>query len=119
MNKIKLRLLLFVFLTGMGIASCKVTQPYQMPAARMANLYRDIITNDTTTMANLRWQELFTDTTLQRLISQGIARNLNLQVAYTRIRQAQAYYQQSQAAFLPTLNGTIGATRSKLSEAQD
>ncbi|HEX8325994.1 MAG TPA: TolC family protein [Hymenobacter sp.] len=112
------RLLLLTVLTGVLAASCNIIRPYQRPAAPTANLYRDVTTADTTTLAHLRWQQLFTDTTLQRLISQGIARNLDLQVAYTRIQQAEAYYLQSRAALFPTLNANLGGTRSRLSEAQ-
>ncbi|HEX8504240.1 MAG TPA: efflux transporter outer membrane subunit [Hymenobacter sp.] len=112
------RLLLLALLTGVLAASCNIIRPYQRPEARTANLYRDVTTTDTTTLAHLRWQQLFTDTTLQRLISQGIARNLDLQVAYTRIQQAEAYYLQSRAVLFPTLNANTGATRSRFSQAQ-
>src|SRR5688572_30175732 len=107
MNNRKLRHLLFVLLAGITASSCRITEPYKVPEARFANLYRDVITNDTTNLANLPWKELFADTTLQRLIAVGIAQNLNLQVAYTRIQQAQAYYQQSGAAFFPTLSTNL------------
>lgn len=118
MNKRNMRHLLFISLTGLILASCKVTQPYQVPEVRTGNLYRDIAPADTITLANLPWNELFTDTTLQSLIGKGIARNLDLQAAYTRIQQAQAYYQQSRAAFLPSLNADASVTESRLSEAQ-
>ena len=117
MNTRTWRLLLVSLLTGMLAASCNITRPYQRPALRTANLYRDVATTDTTTLARLRWQQLFTDTTLQRLISQGIAQNLDLRVAYTRIQQAEAYYRQSRAAFFPTLNANTGVTRSRASQA--
>ncbi|WP_146896691.1 efflux transporter outer membrane subunit [Adhaeribacter aerolatus] len=119
MNRNMLRHLLLIFLTGLLLASCRLTQPYQTPPARTTNLFRDVTTADTASLGSLHWKELFTDTTLQRLISAGIARNLDLQVAYTRIQQAQAYYRQSGAAFFPTLNANAGATRSRLPEVQD
>ncbi|MFC5410359.1 efflux transporter outer membrane subunit [Larkinella bovis] len=118
MDQKKWRLLLFVFLSGLVVASCKVTQPYRPADVRTADLYRDVATTDTSTIATLPWQELFTDTLLQQLIREGIRRNLDLQAAYTRIQQAEAYYQQSLAVFYPTLNGTVGVTESRLSEAQ-
>ncbi|WP_426059013.1 efflux transporter outer membrane subunit [Hymenobacter sp. B1770] len=119
MNNRTCRLGLFTLLTSLLAASCNITKPYQRPVARTANLYRDVATTDTTTLARLRWQQLFTDTTLQRLIGLGIAQNLDLRVAYTRIEQAQAYYQQSRAALFPTLNADAGVNRSRLSQAQD
>jgi len=100
------------------MASCKVTQPYQSPAVNTSGLFRDSISSDTNTIANLHWNEVFTDTALQSLIGEGIAGNLNLQIAYTRIQQAQAYYAQSRAAYYPTLSANAQASTAKLSGAQ-
>jgi NodT family efflux transporter outer membrane factor (OMF) lipoprotein len=82
------------------------------------SLFRDVATNDTNTIAHLHWNEIFTDTILQRLIKEGIDNNLNLQIAYTHTQQAQAYYLQSGAAFLPTLKATAGVTENKYSKTQ-
>lgn len=86
-------------------SSCKVTKPYEKPAVDMEGLYREHVAADTITIANLHWKEMFTDTLLQKLIDQGIQRNLNLQAAYSRIRQSKAYFEQSKLAFLPSLSG--------------
>ncbi|MEI6949531.1 TolC family protein [Paraflavisolibacter sp. H34] len=100
------------------IGSCKVTKTYQAPEAPGDGLFREVHTTDTTTMASLSWNQVFTDTFLQGLIAEGIAQNLDLKVAYTRIGQAQAYYQQAQAAFWPTLNANAGISAARLSVAQ-
>ena len=49
--------ILFVAVAGLVVASCKVTQPYQAPQVSTDSLYRDAATTDTTTIANLRWNE--------------------------------------------------------------
>jgi outer membrane protein, multidrug efflux system len=118
MNTKFLKYISFVSLLIVLLASCKVTQTYQSPEAQTEGLFRDTNNADTNSMAGLSLNDVFTDTILQRLIRQGINRNLNLQVAYTRIQQAQAYYQQSGDAFLPTLNANASVTESKLSDAQ-
>jgi len=118
MNKHSLKYISIVTLLIIGLASCKVTRNYQSPEVQTGGLFRDNHSTDTTTIASLPWREVFTDATLQALIAQGIDQNLDLQIAYTRIRQAQAYYAQSQAAFLPSLNANAGVTESRLSEAQ-
>ncbi len=118
MNKRNFNFIVLAGLIGLTMASCKIIKPYELPAIQTDSLYRDVATTDTTTIANLRWTELFKDTSLQKLIAQGIAHNLDLQMAYTRIAQARAYYQQSRAALLPTLNANAGVTRSRLSDAQ-
>ncbi len=118
MNRSFFKQILFVSLLVSVIASCKVTQRYQSPEVRNEGLFRGANVTDTITIANLKWNEVFTDPNLQRLIQAGISNNLNLQVAYTRVQQAQAYYQQSGAAFLPTLFGNTGVSRSKFSAGQ-
>ncbi|MBD0340113.1 MAG: efflux transporter outer membrane subunit [Microcoleus sp. Co-bin12] len=100
------------------LSSCKVIRPYEQPNVTTAGLYRDQTTGDTTTLANLPYTELFSDPILQGLIREGIAQNLDLRVAYTRIQQSQAYYEQSRAAFLPSVNANAGVTESRLSDVQ-
>ena len=91
-------------------ASCKVTRPYQRPALDMNGLYREIVTKDTTTIADLHWKEMFTDTLLQKLIGEGIRHNLDLKAAYSRIRQSEAYFEQTRLAFFPTLGTDASVT---------
>jgi multidrug efflux system outer membrane protein len=109
----------FIFLlSAFIISSCKVTQTYRAPAISTAGLYRDSSSPDTNNIANLHYAAVFTDPVLQRLISEGIAQNLNLKVAYTRVQQSRSYYLQSGAAFYPTLNANAQVTESKLSAVQ-
>ncbi|QNK61581.1 efflux transporter outer membrane subunit [Pedobacter sp. PAMC26386] len=95
----------FIGLIILLFASCKITRPYQKPAIDMEGLYREHVAADTVTIANLHWKEMFTDTLLQKLIADGIQRNLDLKAAYSRIHQSQAYFEQSKMAFFPSLNG--------------
>ncbi len=110
--------IVFIILASLVLSSCKVTQKYQPPLVHTDSLYRDLSTTDTNTIATLHWTEIFTDTNLQKLIAEGIANNLNLQIAYTHIQQSQAFYLQSRAAFLPALNANAGVTESKFSKTQ-
>ncbi|MBO9637808.1 MAG: efflux transporter outer membrane subunit [Siphonobacter aquaeclarae] len=91
------------------LASCKVTQPYERPAVRTQGLYRDVAATDTTSLADTPWNRLFPDTLLQRLIAEGIANNLDLKTAMTRIQAAEANLAQSKMAFFPSVTGN-GAT---------
>jgi NodT family efflux transporter outer membrane factor (OMF) lipoprotein len=94
--------------------SCDVTRSYQRPTAYLNDkLYRNASTNDTTTIATIPWQQFFTDTILQQLIQEGIQNNLNLKIAVTRIKAAEASYTQSIYAFFPTLNANLSVTAQK------
>jgi multidrug efflux system outer membrane protein len=94
-------------------SGCGILHPYGRPETPTTGLYRDAATADTTSLANRPWQQLFTDPLLQKLITEGLANNRNLQVADARIAQAQALLAQSRAAFLPSLNGRATTTLSR------
>ena len=110
---------IFFFVAVVAIAaSCKITQPYQAPQMATGSLYRDVTSTDTTSIAQLSWSTFFTDEALKQLIGAGIQKNIDLQIAYNRLQQAEAYFNQSKAAFLPSVDASLGVNTSKLSEAQ-
>ena len=118
MNTNYFRYIFFISLVALLLNACKVTAPYQTPEANTSGLFRDVTTTDTNTIANLPWREVFSDTILQGLIAEGIAQNLDLKIAFTRIQQAEAYLQESGAALLPTMNANTSVGRSKFSAGQ-
>jgi multidrug efflux system outer membrane protein len=98
--------------------SCKLMQSYKRPDVVDNNLYRDVATKDTNSIAEVPWRQMFSDTLLQRLINEGINNNLDLKVAVARMAQAQANYNQSIANFFPTLTATASAAFQHLSPSQ-
>ncbi|UKT63933.1 efflux transporter outer membrane subunit [Pedobacter mucosus] len=107
---------IFIGFTILTLSAC-VTQKYNRQQVKSDGLYRDNNTTDTTTMANLPWKTLFSDTTLQSLIQQGIYQNLDLKQAIERIKIAEATLQQSRAAFLPSLQGDLSVTDARQSQS--
>lgn len=97
-------------------ASC-VTKKYQQPVVNTDKLYRDTTISDTTSMANMPVNQLFSDTVLVNLIQEGLRENPDLKTAVQRINEAQATFNQSKAAYLPSLDGSLNATRAKTSAA--
>ena len=102
--------------TILTLSAC-VTKKYERPQVKNEGLYRDNNTTDTVTMADLPWKNLFSDTTLQSLIQQGINQNLDLKQAIERIKISEATLRQSRAAFLPSLQADVSATDAKQSAA--
>jgi NodT family efflux transporter outer membrane factor (OMF) lipoprotein len=100
----------------LGLSGC-VTKKYERPQVKSEGLYRDNNTTDTTSIANLQWKQLFSDTTLQSLIQQGINENLDLKQAIERIKIAEATLQQSRGALLPSLQADVNVTDNKASAA--
>lgn len=109
---------ILIALLASGLTACKVGREYERPTLNTVGLFRDVPGTDTTTLASVRWNDVFTDTTLQRLIREGIENNLDLRIAYTRVRAAEAFYNQSSAAFGPTVSANFSVTESKLNNVQ-
>lgn len=84
---------------------CGIHKPYTRPEVETAGLYGDVEgTAEEETIADLKWQELFTDTQLQSLIELGLSVNTDLQSAQLKIEEAQAALQSARLAYLPTIN---------------
>ncbi|MCZ4223722.1 efflux transporter outer membrane subunit [Pedobacter rhodius] len=114
--KLKSRYSILIGFAILTLSAC-VTKKYTRPEAGSSGLYRDNNTTDTTTMADLPWKSLFSDTTLQSLIQQGINQNLDLKQAIERIKISEATLRQSRAAFLPSLQADVSVTDNKSAAA--
>ena len=116
-SEYKMRFLVFPAL-ALLLASCAGLQRYSRPELKTEGLFRNVNTRDTTTIADLPWQQMFGDADLQELINEGISNNLDLKIAATRIQQAESYFRQSRAVLLPSLNANANVSLNKLSDAQ-
>lgn len=99
-------ILYFLAITGMvlSVTGCGVTRPFHNETNIPESLFRDSATTDTSNIAMLSWHEIFKDTLLLQLIADGIQHNLDLKIAVTTIKTAEANYAQSKTAFLPSLS---------------
>ncbi len=92
------------------VSSCNVYRKYERPEIDTRGLYRDPVSvtdtliSDTNTLADLPWDQVFTDPRLQTLIRAGLERNTDLQTAVLRVQEAQAGLMTSRLAYLPSLN---------------
>jgi len=86
-----------------GLSSCQVTNQYKTPEIDTENLYGEMNATDTATIANIPWKDYFSDLYLVDLIEEGIESNYNLQIAYTRIQQAEANLGIARAAYFPDI----------------
>jgi len=99
-------------------AGCNVIKPYHKPDTNSEGLFRDYAVKDTNSLASLHWNEVFTDTILQQLISDGIRHNFDLQKAYSVTKQAQALFDQSKLAYFPVISADAGLALSGSSDPQ-
>lgn len=114
------------------LCSCNLYKQYEQTEVTASGLVRDTANADnnlalndvdSTTLGNLPWKELFTDSNLQVLIECGLSNNIDLKVALSRIEQTEAALSAAKWAYSPTLNfvpsGTLASfdgNKSKLYE---
>ena len=90
---------------------CSFIPQLDKPAAPVATSYPVVTEASASAAADIPWQNFFTDTRLQQLISVALENNRDLRVAVLNIEQARAQYQIQAAKQLPEVG--LGATASR------
>lgn len=96
------------------LSSCFVAKEYHRPELQTQNLFRtDQLTDsasivmDSTSLSEVSWKNLFTDTLLKKYIQTGLDNNLDIRIALQNIDAAGAYVKQGKAAFWPSLSAAV------------
>lgn len=100
-----MRKLISILLIAVLMGSCGIYKNYIRSEVADDNLFGDNIpTKDTTTIGNVSWRELFTDTALQALIEEGLQNNTDLSIARLKTQEATATLRTSRLAYLPSVS---------------
>lgn len=106
-----------VVVLGTVMQSCFVAKKYDRPELKTENLYRtEVVSTDTTSLANVSWDKVFTDPTLQGYIKTGLQNNLDIRIAMQNIVAAEATMKQGKAGYLPTFSAGADWTHQELSK---
>jgi len=105
MKKQNILKLVVILITSALLQSCFVAKNYENPKVKTDNLFRTNQVLDSTSLATISWDKLFTDPILQQYINQGLATNYDVQIALQNLTAAEANMKQGKAGYLPTLNG--------------
>ncbi|MFN9329612.1 MAG: efflux transporter outer membrane subunit [Cyclobacteriaceae bacterium] len=111
-------------LLGIGVlvmvASCMVGPKYSRPTTLQPEKYVQAPTSSDS-ITNLKWWDVYQDTTLQRLIRGAIEANYDLKIAIARVDEAKAILGFNQANLFPFLDyraqGRASEFRSSASQA--
>ena len=75
--------------------SCFVAKKYSRPEVVNADYFRtDSLEQDSATLGDVSWREMFTDPILVSHIEKGLAQNIDIRIALQQIVSARAYYMQ-------------------------
>jgi NodT family efflux transporter outer membrane factor (OMF) lipoprotein len=98
------------------LASCRVSKDVPPPDTGLPAAYRDMPTDTTSQIADLPWQEFFTDPELRTLIDNALRNNFDLQIAIKNIETSRLILGQIKMLFFPSLGLQIGASTSRPSD---
>lgn len=85
------------------LQSCFVAKKYERPEVKTDSLYRTVEPLDSTSIASLTWEQLFTDPLLQAYIREGLQQNFDVKIGLQNLLAAEAYRKQGKAGYLPSL----------------
>jgi len=105
----------FILLLSL-LTACKVSKDITKPEAPLPTVFRNAATQDTTSIAKVKWKSFFADAALQKLISNAIAKNYDMQLAVKNIDEAQLLLKQTKWLYLPGANLQVTATTNRPSD---
>ena len=95
---------ILIICAAAALTGCGIYKPYTRPEVTTAGLYGTAETADSTTLGDIRWQEMFTDPQLQALIALALENNTDLQSPGWRVKEAEATLKSARLAYLPSFN---------------
>lgn len=101
-------------------SGCGIYNKYRRPEVKTDNLFGEmpVETDTCSSIADLKWHELFTDTLLQKLITRALESNTDLNVAKLKVQEAQASLTAAKLAYLPSVQLNPEGLLSKVKDGQ-
>lgn len=101
--------LTLIIIAVLSLSGCGLYTKYERPDVSFTDsLYRRVSdSQDTSSIASLKWEELFTDPQLQRWIRLGLENNTDLNVARFKVEEAEAALLSTRWAFLPGVSASV------------
>lgn len=109
--KHKIYIFIFAGFIFVSLQSCFVAKEYDQPAFNTLSeeLYRtDNLPQDSLSVAQLSWKELFTDPILVSYIEESLTNNIDIRIAIERVKAANSYFLQGKSGYLPTVGAYAG-----------
>jgi outer membrane protein, multidrug efflux system len=101
------------------LSGCMVGPKYRRPAVKSPDTFRGSAAStpptDPTSLADLKWFEVFRDERLQELIRTALVQNYDLRVAVARVDAARANLGVTRSAMFPTITASADITKQRFS----
>lgn len=93
-----------VLTAGFSVSSCSPAKHCAQPDLSLPETYIEAENTDSATLADVEWWKVYTDTTLQNLISDALEYNKDLLVAAERIRELEYRYRIQNSSLWPSIS---------------
>jgi multidrug efflux system outer membrane protein len=106
---------LAVALIAILLAGCAMGPNYKRPAVAVPNAFRNAPppgTDPAASIADTKWQNLFSDATLNQMVTKAIENNFDLRIAAERVQEARAQLGITRANQLPFIDAQATFTGS-------
>ena len=100
----KILFYMLVVAGSLSMASCQLGQHYTRPELNLPERLSKAPQNDTLTIADMQWWEMYTDTTLQQLISKTLEHNKDLLISSARVKELAAMKRIDWANLFPRID---------------
>ena len=107
------RIIVLIAVAGF-LQACNLSKDYDMPNYEDLEVIRDNTSTDSTSVADLKWEEVYKDEQLKALINEALANNIDINTALANLKNAEAMLMQQKGAQLPNASLNVNATQSKL-----
>jgi outer membrane protein, multidrug efflux system len=98
------------------VSACKLGPDYHRPAEEVPESYRFDANPTPGSFADQGWWEVYQDPTLQALLTDALAHNLDVRIAATRVEQAAALLGSTRLQQLPQASVSFAAQRQRTSQ---
>src|SRR5260221_12238540 len=93
------------------LSACNVSKNIETPKPELPGTFRNAAAvSDTSSIADLQWNNFFTEATLQKLIDSAIIRNYDMQIAVKNIEASRLLFKQVKWNNIPTATLNITAS---------
>ena len=105
------RYIILLFVGLLLLPGCNLYKKYESAATVQDNIMGDVVdSQDTTSMGDLNWRDVFKDPLLQQLIETALVNNTDMRTAQLTIEQAQNEVMSAKWGYAPTLAFAPNAT---------
>lgn len=107
LKNLKIHIVIFSCAVAL-LASCSPAKHCAEPDLALPSTFFAEEHADTTTLADIQWWNLYSDTLLQNLIMQTLERNKDMQIAYQRVEELRQLHRIAKAGMFPSISAQTG-----------